>query len=109
MISYHTEIDIETCKKILEHKIKTEKIQHCGLRGKVYFYDNKFKVYKSRMNNKSRSRAFYGELIKKENGTIINGEFRVVTGVVISVAIWLTIAILIWLNCFFDIIFKTFN
>ena len=110
MISYYTEIDIETCKKILYEKIKSESSQCCGLRGKVYFGSNKIKIYKSRTDYKQGiSRAFYGKLIQKENGTIINGEFRVATEVVIYTSIWFTIAILMWLICFVDIIFETFN
>lgn len=110
MYSYYTELDIETCKRLIDIQIKSETYQIRGLRGEVYYDSNKFELYKSRINSRSQTiRVFYGKFIKKDNGTTINGEFSMDTGVFVFMTILFTIAILIWLNYFLDIFLGTSN
>jgi hypothetical protein len=69
-----------------------------GLRGKVNFYNNEFYIRKKKGNFHSAfERVFHGELIKKEGGTIIQGEFRMNFAIQIFIGIWFGILAFAWL------------
>ena len=113
MVSYYTEIDIEKCKNRIYAIIMSERLLIGGLRGKVDFYGNEFCVRKtSGIYNKRLTGlpiTFYGELIKKENGTIIEGEFRVPTSSKIPIAIWFGVGTFMWLFCLVNIFLGKFK
>lgn len=99
MKSYYTEIDIEMCKKILVTILKSERYLPGGLIGTVDFYNNTFKIRKTRPNTRnSLGTVFHGELIKKENGTIIKGEFRQYMGVKVAIGFSGIICSLAWIS-----------
>ncbi|NRT73830.1 hypothetical protein [Clostridium beijerinckii] len=97
MNSYYTEIDIERCKKIIDTIIMSQRFLPGRLIGEVDGYDNKFHIRKTKDNYRnSFARFFYGELIKKENGTIIQGEFHIHTVTKMACIIFAVIIILVW-------------
>jgi hypothetical protein len=74
-----------------------------GIRGKVYYDSNEFQIFKSRINSRSQTaRVFYGKFIEKDNGTIINGEFSMDTGVFVFMGFLFTFGIVIWLYYFLN-------
>lgn len=77
MYSYFTELDIEECKKRIDYGISDNFLQVDRLRGNMNYQENKFYLAKRQSNySNSFSRIFYGKLTKKENGTLIEGNFR---------------------------------
>lgn len=113
MISYYTEIDIEKCKNRIDAIIMSERFLIGGLRGNVDFYRNEFYVRKTSEIYKKRLTGFpitfYGQLIKKENGTIIQGEFCVPILSKILTAIWFAWGTYIWLSCLINIFLGKFK
>ncbi|MBC2458273.1 hypothetical protein [Clostridium beijerinckii] len=94
---YYTEVDIEKCKKRIDNMIMSERLFPDGLRGEVDFYNNKFYIRKKKANFHSAfERVFYGEFIKKENGTVIQGEFNINFAIQIFTGIWFGILAVVW-------------
>jgi len=94
---YYTEVDVAKCKKRIDNIIMSERLFPDGLRGEVDFYNNKFYIRKKKANFHSAfERVFYGELIKRENGTIIQGEFHMNFVTQIFIGIWFGILAFAW-------------
>lgn len=109
---YYTEVDIEKCKKRIDTIIMSERLFPDGLRGEVNFHDNKFYIRKKKANFHSAfERVFYGEFVKKENGTIIQGEFHMNSVTQIFTGIWFGILAFAWIItlifCFSNVFFGT--
>lgn len=113
MILYYTEVDIEKCKNRIDAIIMSERLLIGGLRGKVDFYGNKFCVRKtSGIYNKRLTGlpiTFYGKLIRKENGTIIEGEFRVPTLSKVPIAVWFAWGAFMWIFSLVNIFWGKFK
>lgn len=113
MISYYTEVDIERCKNRIDSIIMSERFLIGGIRGNVDFNTNEFNIRKSSGVYNRRMTGlpitFYGQLIKKETGTIIQGEFRVPTLSKIPIVIWFAIGLFMWLFCLGNIFFGNFK
>ncbi|MBL4938582.1 hypothetical protein JK636_23030 [Clostridium sp. YIM B02515] len=112
MHSYYTELDIEECKKSINEIVKENGFPISGIRGKVDFEKDKFNLLRTDSNYRnSFSRIFYGEFMKKENGTIIQGSFSMSAFVKVFITIWfsgvISIGGLIFLVSFSDVFLGT--
>ncbi|WP_297430016.1 hypothetical protein [Clostridium sp.] len=83
------------------------------MRGRVDFDSNEFHVRKtSGIYNRRLTGlpiTFYGQLIKKESGTIIEGEFRVPASSKIPIGIWFGWGTFMWLFCAVNIFLGKFK
>lgn len=114
MYSYYTKLDIEECKKRINEAVRGNRFSMGEMRGKVNSEKNKFYLLKTKAYySNSFSRIFYGELIKKENGTIIQGSFCRHIIVKLFMTIWfggvIFVGGIMFLVCFSNVFLGTSN
>jgi hypothetical protein len=89
MHSYYTELDIEECKRRIHEIVSQNTFSAGAIKGKVHKNNNTFYLIKPTAHvRNSFAKFFYGNLIKRENGTLIQGNFRMHIAVKIFLAFW---------------------
>ena len=105
---YYTELNVEECKQKIDEILQIDWSWNsvCRIKGEVSYNSDKFSLKNNIHCRNSVSRIFYGELINKENGTTICGDFSVPFTTQIFFTIWfgfLIIALILAFICSTDV------
>ena len=102
---YHTKLNVKECRKQIYDIIQLNWSLdfECRIKGKVSDNCDRFRLKNNIHCRNSFSRIFYGELINKEDGTVICGNFQVPILTEIFMTIWFSVLIFGFIVAFSDV------